>query len=282
MMNYKKLEFDSTYFDLFELADGIYAAISKNDSDAFTSAGIFDLGDFLIIFDTYMYPGGAQDLYLAAKELCDKEPSFIINSHFHGDHVFGNNIFPENIPIISTSITVKHIKEAVFDQLKHFRNTAEEELEKRAEMLISDDAPFGEQEIHNDIEFYNTVTKPDFKIRLPNFLINEELIINGTKNNLHLIPFGRGHTNSDIIAYFPKDRICFMADLLFASLDDSWAPTETGRFNAFDPPKLYEILRTILEKDIEVYVAGHGGIASREAVEMNMDFIKKNYIKSDS
>jgi glyoxylase-like metal-dependent hydrolase (beta-lactamase superfamily II) len=277
-MNHKKVDFSSTYFNLFELTDGIYAAISKNDSDAFTSAGIFDLGNFLIIFDTYMYPGGAHDLYSAAKELCDKEPSFIINSHFHGDHVFGNYAFPDNIPIISTSITVKHIKEAVFDQLKHFQRTAEEELKKREDMLTSNDAPFGEVEIHNDIEFYKTVTNPNFKIRLPNFLINNELIINGTKKTLHLIPFSTGHTNSDIIAYFPKVKICFMADLLFASLDDSWAPTETGRFSAFDPIKLHDILRNILEKDIEIYVAGHGGIATKEAVEMNIDFIKKYYI----
>jgi glyoxylase-like metal-dependent hydrolase (beta-lactamase superfamily II) len=277
-MNHKKVDFNSTYFNLFKLTDGIYAAISKNDSDAFTSAGIFDLGNFLIVFDTYMYPGGAHDLYIAAKELCDKEPSFIINSHFHGDHVFGNYVFPENIPIISTPITVEHIKEAVFDQLKHFQTTAEEELKKREDMLKSNDAPFGEVEIHNDIEFYKTVTNPDFKIRLPNFLINNKLIINGTKKTLHLIPFGTGHTNSDIIAYFPKEKICFMADLLFASLDDSWAPTKTGRFNAFDPLKLHEILRTILEKDIELYVAGHGGIATKVAVEMNIDFIKKYYI----
>ena len=50
--------------------------------------------------------------------------------------------------------------------------------------------------------------------------------------------------------------------VLFSNLDDSWAPTDTGRFNAFNPPKLYEILKSITEKDIEIYVAGHGGIST--------------------
>ena len=279
-MNYKKLDFESVYFDLFELTEGIYAAISKNDSEAKTSSGIFDLGNYLIIFDTLMYPGAALDLYKAGKEFCDKEPSFIINSHYHGDHVFGNCLFPDNIPIISTPITVKRIQKDVFEQLKHFQNTAEEELQKREEMLNSNDAPFGEQEIYNDIEFYKMVTNPDFKIKLPDFLINNNITITGTKNTLHLITYGVGHTDSDIIAYFPKKKICFMADLLFANLDDSWAPTETGRFSAFNPPKLYEILRSIIEKDIEIYVAGHGGISTKNEVQMNMDFIKKYYIKN--
>jgi len=278
-MNYKKTDFESVYFDLFELTEGIYAAISTNDSDTETSAGIFDLGNFLIIFDTLFYPGAAIDLYKAGKELCDKEPSFIINSHYHGDHVFGNCLFPDNIPIISTPLTVKKIQENVFDQLKHFQNNAEEELQRREEMLNSDDAPFGEQEIYNDIEFNKMVTDPDFKIKLPNFLINDHITINGTKKTLHLIAYDVGHTDSDIVAYFPNEKICFMGDLLFSNLDESWAPTDTGRFNAFNPPKLYEILKSITEKDIEIYVAGHGGISTEKEVQMNIDFIKKYYIE---
>ncbi len=69
-----------------------------------------------------------------------------------------------------------------------------------------------------------------------------------------------------------------MGDLLFANLDDTWAPTDNGRFNAFNPPKLYENLQSIIEKDIEIYVAGHGGISTEKEVQMNMDFIKKYYI----
>ena len=54
-MDYKKIDFKSSYFDLFELTEGIYAAISINDSEANTSAGIFDLGNYLIIFDTSIF-----------------------------------------------------------------------------------------------------------------------------------------------------------------------------------------------------------------------------------
>jgi glyoxylase-like metal-dependent hydrolase (beta-lactamase superfamily II) len=145
-------------------------------------------------------------------------------------------------------------------------------------MLKSDNPPFGETEIYNDIEFYNYVKNPNFTIRLPNFLIKDKIIINGTKRTVHLIPYGIGHTESDIIAYFPNEKICFMADLLFANLDDSWAPNETGRFNAMDPLKLFEILKSILEMNIEIYVAGHGGLSTKDVVQMNMDFIKQYFI----
>ena len=171
IMNYKQINFVSNYFDIFELSEGIYAAFSKNDSEAHVSAGLFDLGNYLIVFDTLFYPGATQDLYKLIKKLYQKNPSLIINSHYHGDHVFGNHIFPENIPIVSTQPTLEKIKEACFEQLKHFRNTADEEILKRKEMLNSDNPPFGETEIYNDLEFYNSVKDPNFTIRLPNFLI---------------------------------------------------------------------------------------------------------------
>jgi glyoxylase-like metal-dependent hydrolase (beta-lactamase superfamily II) len=278
-MNYKKIDFESNYFDLFEIADGIYAAMSKNDSGASVSAGFFDLGNYIIIFDTHSYPGAARDLYNAVKKLYGKEPSFIVNSHFHSDHIFGNCLFPETIPIISTPITLNKIKEVGFDRLKHFQETAEEEVKKRKEMLYADNPPFGEQEIYNDLEFYKYVTDPNFKIRLPDFLINNDLIINGAEKTVHLIPQGSGHTDSDIIAYFPNEKICFMGDLLFADLDDSWAPNETGRFYTVDPPNLYKILESLIKKDIEIYIPGHGELSTKNEVQMNMDFIKKYYLK---
>ncbi len=278
-MNYKKIDFKSNYFDLFELVEGIYAAISKNDSGASVSAGFFDLGNYLIVFDTHIYPGATHDLYKAIKELYDKDPSFIINSHYHSDHMFGNYLFPENIPIMSTPLTLEKIKEVCCDQLKHFRETADEEILKRKEMLKSEDAPFGEIEIYNDLEFYKYVKDPNFNIRLPDFLIKDEIIINGTKKTVHLIPYGVGHTESDIIAYFPNEKICFMGDLLFADLDESWAPNETGRFNAVNPSNLYKILKSIIEKDIEIYVPGHGELSKKDAVQMNIDFIKKYFIE---
>ena len=153
-MNHKKIDFESTYFNLFELTEGIYAAMSRNDSGVSESAGFFDLGNHVIVFDTYLHPGAARDLYKAIKKFYDKDPSFIINSHYHNDHIFGNCIFPENIPIISTHLTLEKIRETGFDQLEHQREIADEEVLRREEMLKSNDAPWGEVEIYNDLEFY--------------------------------------------------------------------------------------------------------------------------------
>lgn len=104
-MDIKKLDFESIYFDLYELSTGIYAAISAEKLPS-SNAGFFDLGNYLIIFDTIMDPYATEDLIKASKQFTKKDPSFLINSHYHWDHLFGNRKFPLEIPIISSSETL--------------------------------------------------------------------------------------------------------------------------------------------------------------------------------
>lgn len=278
-MSYKKLDFNSNYFDLFELKKGIYAAIAKENSGSSVNAGFFDLGNYLIIFDTFIYPGAARDMYDAAKKFTGKEPTFVINSHYHNDHIFGNVLFPEKIPILSSHITLKKIKEVAFNRLEEYRKNSSNDIKKVKEMLQTGSDEAAPLELNNDLEFFEYITNPQFKIRLPDILINNDMIINGTEKVFHLIYEGIGHTDSDIVAFFPNEKLCFMGDLLFANLEDDWAPSKTGQFNAVNPPKLYENLNSLLEKDIKTYIPGHGALSSKDDVQRNMDFIEKYYLK---
>jgi hypothetical protein len=48
----KLVEFDTPYFNLYKLHEGIFAAISKPDSPARSNMGFFDIGNHLILLDT--------------------------------------------------------------------------------------------------------------------------------------------------------------------------------------------------------------------------------------
>src|SRR5690242_19894952 len=84
----------SKHFHLEELAEGVYAAIATIDGGAVCNAGIIDLGDQLVIFDTFLTPQAATDLRAAAERLVGRAVTLVINSHWHGDHVQGNMSFP--------------------------------------------------------------------------------------------------------------------------------------------------------------------------------------------
>jgi hypothetical protein len=48
-MSIKKLDFQSEFFDLYKLSEGIYGAISKENSGMGGNAGFIDLGNFTLL-----------------------------------------------------------------------------------------------------------------------------------------------------------------------------------------------------------------------------------------
>src|SRR5215469_11872457 len=107
----------SKHFQLEKLADGVYAAISVDGTGSMSNAGIIDLGDRIVIFDTFFTPQAAEDLRIAIEQLTDKPVTYVINSHMHGDHVHGNQVFAPQADIIATPRTRALIGTRVVENL---------------------------------------------------------------------------------------------------------------------------------------------------------------------
>ena len=76
----------SEHFKLDRIAEGVYVAIAIEGGLARCNAGIVDLGDQTLLFDTFMTPQAAQDLRAAAEGLTGRPVTYVINSHAHSDH----------------------------------------------------------------------------------------------------------------------------------------------------------------------------------------------------
>ncbi len=276
-MSARKLEFESIYFDLYELSSGIYAAMSA-DKFPTSNAGFFDLGNYLVIFDALMDPYSTIDLIKASKQFTNKEPSFLINSHHHMDHIFGNRIFPMNIPIISSFEALEQAKESLDTRFKAFKERAPAELKRTEEELVNEKNPDKILELMNDINTWNEISKPSFNLRLPDFIINDSFTLKGTKNQVQIIYIGAAHSKGDIIALFQPEKICFMGDLLFEKTDPSWATTSDIPVPP-NPTRLRDVLIEYAEKDIETYVPGHGNLCAKKHLLENAEFYDEYYIK---
>ena len=78
---------DSKHFRFLQLADGVYAAIHIDGGAAIGNAGIVDLGDRTLIFDTFSTPQAAEDLRTATEALTGRPIDAVINSHWHNAHI---------------------------------------------------------------------------------------------------------------------------------------------------------------------------------------------------
>ena len=93
------------HFSIHELAEGVYAAVHKDGGAAYTNAGIIDLGDSTLVFDTFDMAIAGKELLNASQNLTGRPPSWVVNSHKHGDHWGGNQVFAGQAVIISTHMT---------------------------------------------------------------------------------------------------------------------------------------------------------------------------------
>jgi cyclase len=95
----------SPYFRLQQVAEGVYFALETPTRGAGANAGVVDLGDHLLLFDTFAMPEAAADLRAAAETISGRPVSMVINSHAHPAHTQGNNAFGAEVDIVSTHQT---------------------------------------------------------------------------------------------------------------------------------------------------------------------------------
>ena len=93
----------SMNFSIKQLAPGVWAALQNDKGGhAISNAGIIDLGNKTLVFDAFINPDAAIELRQVAEQLTKHKVSFVVNSHFHDDHIRGTEAFVPGALVIST------------------------------------------------------------------------------------------------------------------------------------------------------------------------------------
>lgn len=261
-------KFNSKHFKLEEITKGIYAAIAKDGSGSVGNAGFIDLGGKTVIFDTFNTQQAAEDLRDIAENITKQPVSWVINSHWHGDHIRGNQVF-KNRNILSSQTTLQKMKENHPQRIAKQKEDIQGlnnyiaslvEQNKGPNNIISD----------NKINFLREIARslPTLELVLPQYTFNKELTIYGTKRTAILMALGGGHSYCDSILYIPEDEIIFMADLLFVETHPTFLPES----NAIE---WESILNNLMSFEIQKAIPGHGPVGTKEDISKLLNYIKE-------
>lgn len=258
---------ESRHYKLFKLADGVYAAIHNNDGGyAICNAGIIDLGNKTIVIDPFFSPAAARDLKKHAELLTGKQVLIVLNLDPHSDHTNGNQVFVPGADIISTFNARKYIEIHFEDEFENNKKTAPEELLKIQEKLKDASGNEKTELVLWESEYKAIIESlPELKMTLPNISIKDTVVIFGTKRRIILIPTGTGHTNGDMVAYLPDDKIIFMSDELFVKCHPYLGDG--------DPESLKNNLIRITDLKPEIAVPGHGPVGDLNSLYKMIDYI---------
>jgi cyclase len=260
---------ESRHFRLQQLAGGVYAAIHIDGGAAISNAGIVDLGDRTLIFDAFIAPQAAADLRTAAEALTGRPVDAVVDSHWHYDHIWGNQVFDANTDIISTEETRRLIiatrGHGAYDA---FMADAEANLEANRAAFQAADDEGRRRQLAMWVDFYQCVveTRPILQIRAPNLTFDERLAFHGTDRSAELITFAGGHTESDAVLFLPQEGIAFMSDLLFTGHHAYLAGGE--------PERLLHALEAVSDLAPRLLVPGHGPVGTAESLEGMGQFVR--------
>jgi cyclase len=239
-----------------ELADaenGVHAAIAKPDRGAIGNAAVVDLGEETLVIDTHVSPAAARELRAAAEELGGRPVSWVVNTHWHGDHVLGNSEFA-NVTIVSTTRTRELIATVGAERLKAQNESLEHELQAELERLRAAADVEGVALLEEQAPELRTVTH-----RLPDETFEEDW----ARSDAQALTFGGGHTESD--AFVLVRRVLVAGDLVVVGMQP-WA-------GHGDPGAWAAILDRLLELDWETCVPGHGPVSGREVIAPLRDYL---------
>jgi cyclase len=254
----------SRFFRLEPLCQGVYAAIVKDGTGALGNAGIVDLGDRTLVFDTFQSPVAAADLKTAAEYLTGKPVSLVVNSHWHNDHVLGNQVFEGSL-IVSTDATRNLIKERVSSFIQTVIEHPEypdylfEMAEKESDPKRKDEWIRNANDARHAGEFHL------YRLTPPNVTFREWLWIDGSKRSVLIQAMGGGHTEDDAIMLLPEDRVLFAADLVTVGFHPA--------MKYGNPDAWLDILDKLCEMEFDRVVPGHGTVGERKDVEVMKQYI---------
>jgi len=257
-------------FTIQQLAPGVWAAIQNDQfGKAICNAGIVDMGDKTLIFDPFMTPEAARELRETAERLTGRPVSIVVDSHYHNDHIRGNQEFKPEATIISTTWTREEIAKSEPEEQEWERRHAPALLQATKKLYQSRNGT-ERDELAMWIGYYEGMTESldDLKTVLPDIVFNDSLWLMGSTRSVKLEEFKNGHTGSDVVLYLPTEQIAFMGDLLFVKRHP-W-------MSDGDPFNWQTILKKWYDnKDVKTFVPGHGPVCDKQGVKDLQDYFAK-------
>ncbi len=167
-----------------EIADGVYAYVQGDGGWCLNNAGLVAGGNGQsLLVDTVATERRARDLRAEVLRLVPEPPRALVNTHFHGDHTFGNYLFPE-------AVVIAHEQTRTMMDLAGLHLTG----------------------------LWPDVCWGDLELALPDVTYRDALTlhIGGVRAELlHLGP--AAHTTNDTAVWLPEQRVLFAGDLVMSN-----------------------------------------------------------------
>ena len=214
-------------FEVQQLATDVYAVIRRDLTGFMVDANnVFIINDDdVIVVDSNGAPAITKEVLAALRRLTSKPVKYVINTHYHDDHIRGNQVYRDAFPgveFIGHTFARDYLPAQGAVNRKNFLVGAPRFLNDLKKFLAENKSPLGGElsgEEHasmaSDVRLVELVlsegTAPTI---LPTLTLEDRLTLHRGSRVIDIRHLGSGHTAADLIVHLPKEGIVVTGDLV--------------------------------------------------------------------
>ncbi|HYO62082.1 MAG TPA: MBL fold metallo-hydrolase [Pyrinomonadaceae bacterium] len=218
----------SEKFDVVRVAEGVYAAVRRDSPGLAAEANnVFIVNsDDVVVVDTNISPSSTKEVLAALRALTPKPVRYVVNTHWHDDHVIGNQVYREAFPGVEfvAHETVREYLpglglerrrqalagvpgylDALRARIEKGQNVAGQPLTEEERAGYLNDIKIGERFV---------AEAPGAQNVLPTLTVADRLTLHRVGRTIDIRYLGRGHTAGDLVVHLPAENIVITGDLV--------------------------------------------------------------------
>ena len=192
--------------------------------------------EYVVVVDAN-YPWAAKEILQEIRKTTSKPVRFVLNTHYHHDHSFGNGVFAEaGATVVSTTSTANEMK------------------------------TLGKKEWSNN---YSGQPLDGYTQVFPSMTFDSTLVFDDGSHRIEFIRMGPAHTQGDAVVYLPNENILITGDLFVNG--NPWGN------NVADPHADYDrwlkVLDVLLKWKVKTIVPGHGELTTAATLAIQRNYL---------
>jgi glyoxylase-like metal-dependent hydrolase (beta-lactamase superfamily II) len=247
------------------IADGVYGSIySEMKRDPVESNSMFVIGSTgVLVVDASYTPAGARKTIAAIRQLTTLPVRYVVTTHWHDDHVFGNQAYRDAFPGVqfiahaqTRDLMAKFIVPHRDELIAAYGRGVPRIEDRLARKVDSAGTPLTEDYLSTLRQLYPGYRAFLESVRtvelvLPTITFEKELTVYLDDREIRISNFGSGNTEGDAVIYLPKEGIVAVGDLVVFPV-----PYIYGGF----PDEWSKLMQTVKGLGATTIVPGHGPV----------------------
>lgn len=209
------------------VAEGVYFHEGDIGRKGHCNNGWIVFKDFVLVVDAN-FPSGAEEVIPKIRKITDKPIRFAFDTHHHGDHAYGNEVWHQQ-----GATVVAH--EGVLQEMSKF------------EPKRWDDTAKGRKDVAAS------------RLRKPALLFRRDMVFDDGEKRAELLHMGVAHTQGDGWVWLPKEKILFSGD---ACVNGAYNFVGDGNITEW-----IRTLGVAIKLGAEKVCPGHGPMGGPEVLE---------------